>query len=170
MGLTTLCYLEKNDSYLMLHRIKKEVDVNKDKWIGVGGHFEKDETPEECLLREVKEETGLTLTSWRFRGLVTFLSDAWETEYMCLYTADGFEGDMITCDEGTLEWVKKSELERLNLWEGDKIFFKLLKEEHPFFFSETEIPGRCADRGSAGWKKAENRKSRLTFFQGNGKV
>ena len=125
---------------------------------------------EECLLREVKEETGLALTSWRFRGLVTFLSDAWETEYMCLYTADGFEGDMITCDEGTLEWVKKSELERLNLWEGDKIFFKLLKEEHPFFFSETEIPGRCADRGSAEWKKAENRKSRLTFFQGNGKV
>ena len=122
MGLTTLCYLEKDDRYLMLHRIKKEVDVNKDKWIGVGGHFEKDETPEECLLREVKEETGLTLTSWRFRGLVTFLSDAWETEYMCLYTADGFEGDMITCDEGTLEWVKKSELERLNLWEGDKIW------------------------------------------------
>ena len=115
MGLTTLCYLEKDDRYLMLHRIKKEVDVNKDKWIGVGGHFEKDETPEECLLREVKEETGLTLTSWRFRGLVTFLSDAWETEYMCLYTADGFEGDMITCDEGTLEWVKKSELEKLNL-------------------------------------------------------
>ena len=133
MGLTTLCYLEKDDRYLMLHRIKKEVDVNKDKWIGVGGHFEKDETPEECLLREVKEETGLTLTSWRFRGLVTFLSDAWETEYMCLYTAGGFEGDMITCDEGTLEWVKKSELERLNLWEGDKIFLKLLQENAPFF-------------------------------------
>ena len=110
-------------------------------WIGVGGHFEKDETPEECLLREVKEETGLTLTSWRFRGLVTFLSDAWETEYMCLYTADGFEGDMITCDEGTLEWVKKSELERLNLWEGDKIFFKLLKEEHPFFSLKLKYRG-----------------------------
>ena len=128
MGLTTLCYLEKDDRYLMLHRIKKEVDVNKDKWIGVGGHFEKD-------------ETGLTLTSWRFRGLVTFLSDAWETEYMCLYTADGFEGDMITCHEGTLEWVKKSELERLNLWEGDKIFFKLLKEEHPFFSLKLKYRG-----------------------------
>ena len=128
MGLTTLCYLEKDDRYLMLHRIKKEVDVNKDKWIGVGGHFE-------------KEETGLTLTSWRFRGLVTFLSDAWETEYMCLYTADGFEGDMITCDEGTLEWVKKSELEKLNLWEGDKIFFKLLKEEHPFFSLKLKYRG-----------------------------
>ena len=130
MGLTTLCYLEKDDRYLMLHRIKKEVDVNKDKWIGVGGHFEKDETPEECLLREVKEETGLTLTSWRFRGLV-----------MCLYTANGFEGDMITCDEGTLEWVKKSELEKLNLWEGDKIFFKLLKEEHPFFSLKLKYRG-----------------------------
>ena len=141
MGLTTLCYLEKDDRYLMLHRIKKEVDVNKDKWIGVGGHFEKDETPEEGLLREVTEETGLTLTSWRFRGLVTFLSDAGETEYMCLYTADGFEGDMITCDEGTLEWVKKSELERLNLWEGDKIFFKLLKEEHPFFSLKLKYRG-----------------------------
>ena len=151
MGLTTLCYLEKDDRYLMLHRIKKEVDVNKDKWIGVGGHFEKDETPEECLLREVKEETGLTLTSWRFRGLVTFLSDAWETEYMCLYTADGFEGDMITCDEGTLEWVKKSELERLNLWEGDKIFFKLLKEEHPFFSLKLKYRGDVlTDKENAG--------------------
>lgn len=141
MGLTTLCYLEKDDCYLMLHRVKKAVDVNKDKWIGVGGHFEKDETPEECLLREVKEETGLTLTSWRFRGLVTFLSDAWETEYMCLYTADGFEGEMITCDEGTLEWVKKSELESLNLWEGDKIFFRFLREEHPFFSLKLKYHG-----------------------------
>ena len=140
MGLTTLCYLEKDDRYLMLHRIKKEVDVNKDKWIGVGGHFEKDETPEECLLREVKEETGLTLTSWRFRGLVTFLSDAWETEYMCLYTADGFEGSvtnpdgsMKECNEGVLAWVKKEAVGMLNLWEGDRIFLRLLDEDEPFF-------------------------------------
>ena len=140
-SLSTLCYIEKDGQYLMLHRTVKKNDVNKDKWIGVGGHFEADESPEECLLREVKEETGLTLTSWRFRGLVTFLSDAWETEYMCLYTADGFEGDMITCDEGTLEWVKKSELEKLNLWEGDKIFFKLLKEEHPFFSLKLKYRG-----------------------------
>lgn len=133
MGITTLCYLEREDSYLMLHRVKKKVDVNKDKWIGVGGHFEKNESPEECLLREVKEETGLTLTSFRFRGLVTFLSEGWETEYMCLYTADGFEGDMISCNEGTLEWVRKEDVLKLNLWEGDRIFFRLLNEERPFF-------------------------------------
>ena len=140
MKLTTLCYIEKDDEYLMIHRIKKKHDVNKDKWIGVGGHFEKDETPEECLLREVKEETGLTLTSWRFRGLVTFLSDAWETEYMCLYTADGFEGSvtnqdgsMKECNEGVLAWVKKADVGKLNLWEGDRIFLRLLDEDEPFF-------------------------------------
>ena len=110
-------------------------------WVLPKGTVELGEEYKETALREVKEETGLTLTSWRFRGLVTFLSDAWETEYMCLYTADGFEGDMITCDEGTLEWVKKSELERLNLWEGDKIFFKLLKEEHPFFSLKLKYRG-----------------------------
>mgnify|MGYP000151016623 FL=1 len=131
--LTTLCYIEKNDSYLMLHRVSKKNDVNKDKWIGVGGHFENRESPEECLLREVYEETGLRLTSYRYRGIVTFVFEDEPAEYMSLYTADGFEGDMITCDEGTLEWVKKSELERLNLWEGDKIFFRLLKEERPYF-------------------------------------
>lgn len=133
MGLTTLCYLEKDNCYLMLHRVKKKVDVNKDKWIGVGGHFEKDESPEECLLREVKEETGLLLTSWSFRGLVTFLSDGWETEYMCLYTADGFEGEMTLCDEGTLEWIEKEKVLELNLWEGDRIFFRLLNERKSFF-------------------------------------
>lgn len=141
MGLTTLCYMEKDGSYLMMHRIKKEKDVNKDKWIGVGGHFEADETPEECLLREVKEETGLVLTSWQFRGLVTFLSDEWETEYMCLYTADGFEGEMTTCDEGTLEWVPKDQALNLNLWEGDKIFFRLLNENHPFFSLKLRYEG-----------------------------
>jgi 8-oxo-dGTP diphosphatase len=139
--MTTLCYIEKEDSYLMLHRIKKEHDINKDKWIGIGGHFEADESPEECLLREAEEETGLTLTSWKFRGIVTFLSDQWQTEYMCLYTADGFEGELISCDEGELEWVKKEDLKKLNLWEGDFIFLKLLEDNVPFFSLKLRYEG-----------------------------
>lgn len=131
--LTTLCYIEKGDSYLMLHRVSKKHDVNKDKWIGIGGHFEENESPEECLLREAKEETGLTLTSWKFRGIVTFISEGWNTEYMCLYTADGYEGEIIPCNEGVLEWIRKEDLLKLNLWEGDKIFLKLLQENAPFF-------------------------------------
>lgn len=131
--LTTLCYVEKDDKYLMLHRVSKKHDVNKDKWIGIGGHFETDESPEECLLREALEETGLRLTSWRFRGLVTFISEGWPTEYMCLYTADGFEGELTDCNEGILEWVPKKEVTKLNLWEGDKIFLKLMAEGAPFF-------------------------------------
>ena len=131
--LTTLCYIEKGDSYLMLHRVSKKHDVNKDKWIGIGGHFEENESPEECLLREAKEETGLTLTSWKFRGIVTFISEGWNTEYMCLYTADGYEGEIIPCNEGVLEWIRKEDLLKLNLWEGDKIFFKLLNENYPVF-------------------------------------
>ena len=131
--LTTLCYIEKGDSYLMLHRVSKKHDVNKDKWIGIGGHFEENESPEECLLREAKEETGLTLTSWKFRGIVTFISEGWNTEYMCLYTADGYEGEIIPCNEGVLEWIRKEDLIKLNLWEGDKIFLKLLQENAPFF-------------------------------------
>ena len=131
--LTTLCYIEKDDCYLMLHRVKKEKDVNKDKWIGVGGHFERNESPEECLLREVKEETGLTLTSWQFRGLVTFMAEGWPTEYMCLFTADGFTGTMKECNEGVLAWVKKQDVGKLNLWEGDRIFLRLLDENEPFF-------------------------------------
>ena len=139
--LTTLCYIEKDNQYLMLHRVKKKVDVNKDKWIGIGGHFEQGESPEECLLREAKEETGLTLTSWRFRGIVTFQADGWDTEYMCLYTADGFEGELADCEEGTLEWVEKDKITTLNLWEGDKIFLKLLAEEHPFFSLKLSYSG-----------------------------
>ena len=131
--LKTLCYIEKGDSYLMLHRVSKKHDVNKDKWIGIGGHFEENESPEECLLREAKEETGLTLTSWKFRGIVTFISEGWNTEYMCLYTADGYEGEIIPCNEGVLEWIRKEDLLKLNLWEGDKIFLKLLQENAPFF-------------------------------------
>ena len=131
--LTTLCYIEKDGSYLMLHRVKKDKDVNKDKWIGVGGHFEKNESPEECLLREVKEETGLTLTSWKFRGILTFIAEGWPMEYICLFTADGFTGELKACDEGTLEWVKKEDVFKLNLWEGDKIFHRLLLERRLFF-------------------------------------
>ena len=131
--LSTLCYIEKDDQYLMLHRIVKKNDVNKDKWIGVGGHFEDGESTEECVLREVKEETGYTLTSYRYRGLVTFVFADVETEYMSLFTADGFEGEQIECNEGILEWVPKSKIESLNIWEGDKIFFRLLAEEEPFF-------------------------------------
>lgn len=133
MQLTTLCYIEREDSYLMLHRIKKKVDVNKDKWIGIGGKFEPDESPDECLLREAMEETGLRLTSYRLRGVITFLCDHWESECMFLYTADGYEGEISECSEGTLEWVKKDEIEKLNLWEGDKIFFRLLAENAPVF-------------------------------------
>lgn len=132
-SLSTLCYIEKNHKYLMLHRTVKKNDVNKDKWIGVGGHFEQDESPEECLLREVKEETGYTLTDYRFRGIVTFVSGSGVTEYMSLFTATGFEGEPIPCNEGNLEWVDIDEIQNLNIWEGDKIFFRLLAEERDFF-------------------------------------
>ena len=132
---STLCYLEKDGQYLMLHRVKKEKDLNKDKWIGVGGKFEDKESPEECLLREVQEETGLTLTDYRFRGIVTFASDGWETEYMHLYTATGWTGTMIECDEGNLEWVSKSKVQDLPIWEGDKLFFRLIDDPNSPFFS-----------------------------------
>lgn len=139
--MTTLCYVEKDDAYLMMHRISKKNDVNKDKWIGIGGHFEEGESPEECLLREAFEETGLTLTSYRFRGIVTFTQEGYGTEYMCLYTADGFEGTMKECDEGTLEWVPKKELLSLNLWVGDLIFLKLLRDGAPFFSLKLSYQG-----------------------------
>ena len=135
MKMTTLCYIENNDWYLMLHRTKKKKDVNKDKWIGVGGHAEGNETPQECLLREVKEETGLLLTSYKFRGLITFISDEYEAEMMCLFTADGYTGELITCDEGELEWVKKSDVPQLPTWEGDAQFLKLLLEDEKRFFA-----------------------------------
>lgn len=130
---STLCYIERGDEWLLLHRVKKENDLNKDKWIGLGGKFEEGESPEECVLREVREEANLTLTSWRYRGIVTFVSDRWEGEYMHLFTADGFSGEIGECDEGVLEWVKKSDFAALPQWEGDKIFLRLLEEDVPFF-------------------------------------
>ncbi len=131
--LTTLCYIERDNQYLMLHRISKKNDVNKDKWIGVGGHFEEGESPEDCLLREVLEETGLTLTAYRFRGIITFVCEDYPTEYMCLYTSDAFEGTLRESDEGKLEWVDKSDVRNLNLWDGDLLFLELLRQEIPFF-------------------------------------
>jgi 8-oxo-dGTP pyrophosphatase MutT (NUDIX family) len=131
--LTTLCYIENENQYLMLHRIRKKNDVNHDKWIGVGGKFERGESPEECLLREVKEETGYTLTSWKYRGIITFVYGEDIVEYMSLYTADKYEGTQIDCDEGVLEWVDKDKISELNLWEGDRIFFRLLDERDDFF-------------------------------------
>lgn len=138
MKLTSLCYLEKNGRYLLLYRNKKAHDENQGKWIGVGGKFLLGESPEECLLREVKEETGLTLTRWRFRGLVTFVSLNesggldWG-EYMHLFTADAWEGELAVCDEGELAWVEKERLPELPMWAGDRVFLALLERERPFF-------------------------------------
>ena len=138
---TTLCYVTRGDEVLMLHRVKKKNDLNKDKWIGIGGKFEGEETPDECLLREAKEETGLILTNWRCRGVVTFLSDTYEGEYMYLFTADGFEGELTECDEGELEWVSREFLGSLPMWEGDKIFLKLLIDDAPFFLLKLVYEG-----------------------------
>lgn len=140
-NLTTLCYIERDDSYLMMHRVKKENDINKDKWVGVGGHFEESETPEECLLREVREETGLELLSWKLRGIITFMTDVYQTEYMFLYTADEYTGEMIECNEGNLEWVKKFDVYNLPIWEGDKVFFKLLEDQEDFFSLKLRYEG-----------------------------
>ena len=152
---STLCYIEKDGKYLMLHRTVKKKDVNKDKWIGVGGHFELGESPEECVCREVLEETGYRLTSYRFRGLVTFLSGDGVTEYMSLFTADGFEGEEIACDEGELEWVPIEKIGELNLWEGDKIFLRLLAEDAPFFSLKLVYDGH------GGLVEAVNKEKRL---------
>ena len=130
---TSLCYIERDGKYLMLHRTKKVNDENHDKWIGVGGKFEEGESPEECMLREVQEETGLTLTAWRYRGIVTFVSDEWGGEYMHLFTADGYSGELKSCEEGELEWVEKERLYSLPIWEGDKIFLHLLDSGRPCF-------------------------------------
>ena len=151
--LTTLCYLERGEEYLMLHRTKKEGDENRDKWIGVGGKFEPGESPEDCLLREVREETGLTLTSWRFRGLVTFVSDVWPCEYMHLFTADGWTGEERPCDEGELRWIGKQALFDLTMWQGDRIFLKLLADNAPFFSLKLVYRGETLTQAFLNGKK-----------------
>lgn len=138
---STLCYLVKDGKVLMLHRVKKKNDINHDKWIGIGGKFEPEEAPEECILRETKEETGLTLTSWRCRGVVTFLQEGGEGEYMYLFTADDFTGELIECDEGDLQWVSMEFLDALPTWEGDRIFLNLLWQDAPFFLLTLRYQG-----------------------------
>ena len=150
---STLCYLERGDEYLMLHRVKKKNDANHDKWIGVGGKFEEGESPEECILRETAEETGLTLTEYRYRGLVTFVSDRWPTEYMHLFTATDWEGTAIPCEEGELAWIKKEELLRLPMWEGDKIFLRLLDSGEPFFSLKLRYEGELLAAAALNGKK-----------------
>ena len=153
---TTLCYLERDGCYLMLHRIKKENDLNRDKWIGIGGKFDEGESPENCLLREVREETGLTLDSWRYCGIVTFVSDEWGTEYMHLFHSEDFHGTLRECSEGTLEWIEKSALDSLpDQWEGDRLFLRMMENKEPFFsmklcycgdlLTGAELNGRALD-------------------------
>ena len=133
MKATTLCYIEKDGCYLMMHRIKKKNDLNEGKWIGIGGHIEENESPDECIVREAAEETGLTLKNCRPRGLVTFVSDTWEGEWMHLFTSDSFTGELKECNEGVLQWVKKDDITNLPLWEGDRIFLDLLNKDIPYF-------------------------------------
>lgn len=153
---TTLCYIHNGRGQtLLIHRIKKENDLNRDKWIGVGGKFEDKESPEDCLVREVKEETGLTLTSYRYRGVVTFVSDVWETEYMHLFTADGFTGELSRCDEGVLEWVDDDKVADLPTWEGDRIFLQLLNEDAPFFSLKLAYTGEKLTYAALNGKEIE---------------
>ncbi|MCI9040124.1 MAG: 8-oxo-dGTP diphosphatase [Clostridia bacterium] len=141
MILSTLCYIEKDNQYLMLHRTKKKNDMNKDKWIGIGGKFQQNESPEECVIREVKEETGLHLKSYQLRCIVTYVSTNWETEYMYVFTSDDFEGNMIECNEGDLQWINKNEVTKLNIWEGDKIFIEKMQNDNKFFTVKFEYDG-----------------------------
>lgn len=140
---TTLCHIERDGKYLMLHRIKKSNDLNKDKWIGIGGKFEDKESPEECNMREVAEETGLTLNSARYCGIVTFVSDKWETEYMHIFHSSDFTGKLTECNEGELCWIDKQKLYDLPLWQGDKIFLKLIEQNVPFFSLKLEYKGEA---------------------------
>ena len=150
---TTLCYVTRGDEVLMLHRVKKKKDLNKDKWIGIGGKFEGEESPDQCLLREAKEETGLTLTSWRCHGVVTFLSDQYEGEYMYLFTADGFEGALKECSEGDLQWVSRAFLNQLPKWEGDEIFLDLMWQDAPFFLLTLRYQGDTLTEAILNGKK-----------------
>ncbi len=142
MDNSTLCYIEKDDSYLMMHRVKKKNDLNHDKWIGIGGHFEFGESPYDCVIREAYEETGVTLTNPRYRGIVTFVTDDTYTEQMHLFTCTEYKGELnLDCVEGDLEWVRKSEIKSLPIWEGDKIFLDLLDREEPFFSLKLRYEG-----------------------------
>ena len=138
---TTLCHIEKDGKYLMLHRVKKKNDLNHDKWVAVGGKFEDKESPEECMLREAYEETGLTLINPEYRGILTFVSDKWPTEYIHLFYANNFLGELIDCDEGNLEWVPIKDIYSLQLWQGDKIFLKLIEDKVPFFSLKLQYEG-----------------------------
>lgn len=138
---SSICYIEKDGKYLMLHRTKKEIDINKEKWIGVGGKFEDKESPEECIMREVKEETGLTLNSCKLRCIVTYVATNWETEYMYVFTSNDFSGELIECNEGDLEWVDKEKIFNLNLWEGDKIFLEKIQNDNTFFTMKFNYDG-----------------------------
>ena len=138
---STLCYILRGNDVLMLHRVKKKNDINHDKWIGVGGKFERFESPEDCLLREVKEETGLTMLAPRFRGLVTFVSDEWGVEYMHLFTCTAFSGDLTECDEGDLVWLPKAELLGKKMWAGDRLFLRALDERTDFFTLKLRYEG-----------------------------
>ena len=140
---TTLCYIERNGAYLMLHRVRKENDANRDKWIGIGGHFQENESPEDCVCREAFEETGLRLLRPRYVGIVTFVSDRWEGEYMHLFHAKDFTGRLRDCDEGVLEWVPKEQVHALPQWAGDKIFLRLLEQETPFFSLKLRYEGEA---------------------------
>ena len=150
---TTLCHIEKDGKYLMLHRIKKHNDLNQDKWIGIGGKFEDKESPEECILREAYEETGLTLINPEYRGILTCVSDKWPTEYIHLFYANNFLGELIDCDEGNLEWVPIQDIYSLPLWQGDKIFLRLIEEKAPFFSLKLQYEGESLINAVLNGKK-----------------
>lgn len=141
MRRTTLCYITRGNDVLMLHRVKKRNDINHDKWIGIGGKFEGEESPDECILRETREETGLTLTDYRCRAVITFRQRGEEGEHMYLFTADGFTGRLRDCDEGDLQWISREKLSGLPAWEGDRIFLELLWQDAPFFLLTLDYEG-----------------------------
>ena len=153
---SSLCYLEnEKGEYLMLHRVKKENDTNRDKWIGIGGKFEDGESPEECVMRETLEETGLTLTHFRYCGIITFVSDRWETEYMHLFHATAWEGDVRECDEGVLEWISKEDFAALPQWTGDRIFLRLMDEGGPFFSLKLRYRGETLEYAAMNGREME---------------